>query len=268
MTSSPSVQHHGSGSGLIAPRLHTHTPPGSRCQRWSFAPQGSCPGAQRAAQKRFKRKEREGGGKAGFSLPASPSALQTRGLCDLLSRRENIPVLTRGWTCSGAGTAPWHSARCPLSPPAVPSGVSPRAMGCQGTSCSGDGHVASHRLLLSSLLAHLGGGARMHAHTHTYTHQTNPESGLLSERINYWLMNIQIRNSAEPGGGLALGAALGRRIPPERYKSPLPLRRFPSGERSLLGKAEPRFPFFFFFFPLPLLHFQSARGPRNYNGLL
>lgn len=153
-------------------------------------------------------------------------------------------------------------------PPTVPSGVSPGATGCRGTSCSGDGHVASHRSLLSSLLAHLGGGARTRTHTHTHTHQTNPESGLLSERINYWLMNIQIRNSAEPGGGLALGAALGRRIPPERYKSPLPLRRFPSGERSLLGKAEPRFPFFFFFFPLPLLHFQSARGPRNYNGLL
>lgn len=75
-------------------------------------------------------------------------------------------------------------------------------------------------------------------------------------------MNIQIRNSAEPGGGLALGAALGRRIPPERYKSPLPLRRFPSGERSLLGKAEPRFPFFFFsFFLSPFFIFNPRGAP-------
>lgn len=110
------------------------------------------------------------------------------------------------------------------------------------------------------------GRRRAHArtHTHTHSHQTNPESGLLSERINYWLMNIQIRNSAEPGGGLALGAALGRRIPPERYKSPLPLRRFPSGALPpRKGRTS-----ISFFFPLPLLHFQSARGPRNYNGLL
>lgn len=81
-------------------------------------------------------------------------------------------------------------------------------------------------------------GRRWTHNAHAHTHKTNPKSGSVSERINYWLMHIQMRNSAEPGGSSAPGAALERRIPLERYKSPLPSIASPV-ERYLLGKTEP-----------------------------
>lgn len=92
--------------------------------------------------------------------------------------------------------------------------------------------------LSSSFLAtfaHLGEDGH---NMHTHTHKTNPKSGSVSERINYWLMHSQMRNSAEPGGSSAPGAALERRIPLERYKSVLPSIASPM-ECYLLGKTEP-----------------------------
>lgn len=81
----------------------------------------------------------EGGGEARFSsLPASPSALQTQCLCNVLRRRETPPAArARGWMRVGAGIAAWcgqpwahdpdRALLSVLLPPAVPSRIPPRA---------------------------------------------------------------------------------------------------------------------------------------------
>lgn len=157
----------------------------------------------------------------------------------------------------GQGSQPAHSptACCPPCPFLW-------AAGFWRTSSDRDGHVSAavRSSQPSSPRLHTWEKARIRTHAHAG--KTNPESGSLSERINYRLMNIQIRNSAEPGGGLTLGAAPGRRIPLERYKSLLPSIAFPA-ERSLPWKGRTSISFF-----SPSFRFQSARGPRNYNGLL
>lgn len=274
MTTSPSEQRRGSnsGQGPITQRLHTYTLP----QAWPWARDVvSLLGApiplltvMHGRDLKGERGRWEGGGEARFSsLPASPCALQTRHLCSVLRRKENTSLhvpqagcmlgqgLLHGVASPGHMTpivpgspSPFLPRSPPGHPPEPPHG-GPHPTGATLLPQAGHGVPMAvilqgqlrgePRLLRLVPLCRVGTPGRRQTHnTHSHTHKTNPKSGSVSERINYWLMHIQMRNSAEPGGSSVPGAALGRRIPLERYKSPLPSIASPV-ERYLLGKTEP-----------------------------
>lgn len=220
----------------MARRLHTHILPQAWAlgQRQGFAPQGSHPTAQMMHGRDLKGEREEGGREevSPDSLPSSPlpSALQTQYLYNVHWRRENTSCtcprldVCLGRDCPMVWPAPGTGPRlCPaLSPPSsccpqqdttqsYPTGVPTQpgppvcpklAMEHQWPSSCRDNCGEPPLLrLIPPWCVDTPGRRRTH-NAHAHTHKTNPKSGSVSERINYWLMHIQMRNSAEPGGAL------------------------------------------------------------------
>lgn len=138
------------------------------------------------------------------------------------------PARAQGWMCVWAGIAPW-CGQPQAHDPIVPCSLSPFLMLSPAGHHPEPPHRSPHpgppvcpKLTMehqwpSSCRDNCGEppllrlippwcvgtpGRRRTHNAHAHTHKTNPKSGSVSERINYWLMHIQMRNSAEPGGAL------------------------------------------------------------------
>lgn len=219
---------------------HPHPAPGLGLGPETWFPSSGLPShCPNDVRKTFKRRAGEEGGRE----EARPDSLPSLPL-PVLCKHEGFAMSSGGGKtlsrtcprldvrcdrfCQSQAHDPSHVLLSVPLPPAVPSRTSPRATpwgsppswghppAPMAVTLQGQLHGELPLLRLVPpcrvVRAHLG-KARHSAHAHT--HKTNPKSGSVSERINYWLMHIQMRNSAEPGGSSAPGAALERRIPLE-----------------------------------------------------